>query len=378
MPFRTAHALPRLVDGTYAAGWDRFRPPPDLKGRLDLLAAPFGGAERLEALLSPQQLAKLLTFPGFIYVVSPWAIEVNLADHGYVENTPYSVLDERSGAHLYTAVSVSLTLQRVVSDRRVHVPYPVSGVFIEELPHPVEEDGTVWVTDRRDGAHVEVVVPAGRFGVNPEDQELVTSRPHGSLVQVLYDGSLGPVTGLLLICNQRPPAYRQAQVRRWLAEVETAPLPSDSHELFLYVECLRREAPITVSFVPGSWSQQLGYTQILHHPEAHHYNHPGHAPLALSFARSGWLTFSQLGTQLVIRDLRGKGLRRLRESSDCTYYLQLDNLALGFGQAELLYAEAMLGYRLHGLPRSHFYLGLTFVAREAAYETCQLTLVLEF
>lgn len=251
---------------------NRFKPPDDLAYTFQRMCAPFGGPQELSH-RPTHELEYLLMFPGFVYVSSVWAPQVDLKEHGYLPDSPYVILDSNL-SYLYTERAVD-----------------------------------------------------GFFGLREHDQELLKQAEHGDFVHIRFTSQLGPELGVLWLATKLPPERRRYQIDRWEHEVTAQQRRLNEHELFFHTTCLGPQV-IESFFLPGRWEEQYLPSNIIAHPDAERQEHDPAHPIILYPRTGGWLTFQQDGSLVVMREAKGQGTRRLRTGPACSLFLHLDNRLL--------------------------------------------------
>jgi len=246
---------------------DPFRPPPDLEEAFRRLCAPFGGSSVVQTILPAREQEYLLLFPGFVYVVSSWAPLVDLTEHGYEPGSVYSLYDHR-----------------------------LRFLYAERC------DGT--------------------WGKREHDRELLTRSDHGSYVHICFRTRLGPKLGIFWIATRPEPERWRYMLDLWQYHAERARPKLDRHEIFFETYCLPTR-PLRFYFLPGRFEERLTPEQIRDHPDVQVQEVDPPYPLVAYPETSGWITFYQGDDLVVLSEVRGNGVRRLRTGPGKSLYVHL-------------------------------------------------------
>lgn len=153
--------------------------PDRLKPILDRATETFGGLVEIEKVLTQEQLAYILQFPGFIVIVKPWHPHFDLREYGFQTKTIYRVYD-RNNSFLY-----------------------------------------------------EVYSSSGYYGEDPRDLEYMLKTSNGSYLHIAFDTANGPVCGMLWVCNQLSKNTIKAIVAKWEDTLNRLAPGLVVHEVFL-------------------------------------------------------------------------------------------------------------------------------------------------
>lgn len=250
--------------------------PAALLPQLERLAVPFGGAAALETRLSEQQLETILLFPGFIRVISPWALEFDLRDHGFIAGGLYSIYNSRFEL-VYQALS-----------------------------------------------------PNGLFGPQPQDAEFAVRAPHAGFGYLCFADAAGnQQVGLIWVCNELTSQQRQRRVHAWERLVQDAlalvklpfGLPVGQRLNPTLDPAITAATTIKFWFLKSSdFSGTPTRAQVKAHPNAIVHSQAADRPLTLYLQEDGWLMFeSNLAGTTQVCELSGDRLSCQHPSSESGY-----------------------------------------------------------
>lgn len=249
------------------------------------LSQTFGGTNEVGVLLTAEQIEYILLYSGFISIVRPWSLEIDLSFYDYINGTPCRILNEN----------------------------------LEEL-YSYVPNGSV-------------------FGLNPKDVETVALAKHGALLHISFETTKGIIIGLLWVCNQLSPRQISSQIQAWELQIDSVERRQPEHEIFFDPgDLVESKGQLKVYFLAGVWEQQYTPTEVINNDKTVSSSYDVDKPLVLYPQRSGWYIFAQVkeinGVEvsrdlLLLDALTGIGSRRIRETADFSFFIHLqnDNLA---------------------------------------------------
>lgn len=254
------------------------RVPNQFHSYLDRISEAFGGFDQVLNLLPDRDLEYLLTFPGFIHVVKPWAPLIDLREYGYQIDAPYTLLDE-------------------------HFRFLKRGV-----------------------------APNGFFGSLSAEVDTLVRASHGSFLHIRFESATQPVLGLLWVCNKLSPQQIKNQVSVWESQQIQRRRQLTVNEFFLSTQFLLPDDIVRVSFLPGIYRERFDSDGIINHPNVSVSLHRADTKIVYFYPQqSGWCLFEVLrGSERSILELTetaGTGLERFKLTLAGTYFLELHNRA---------------------------------------------------
>ncbi|EKQ70413.1 hypothetical protein OsccyDRAFT_0700 [Leptolyngbyaceae cyanobacterium JSC-12] len=237
---------------------------------LDQFAAQFGGASEVLSLLPDVDLEKLLTFPGKVFITKPWSAAIDLRELGYVEGTPYSLLDNQ--------------LKLIKTD--------------------YSEDGY--------------------FGGKEEDQQILLNAQHASFLYLQFLDQLV----LLWVCNRLSQTQLKQQINQWQKQASLFNEVLSTYELFLQTNFLLSTDVIQITHVPATWSERYTIQELRNHPNKDVSEHKGSDEIiSIYFQNSGWYLFEVIRgstrSTLILDELQGVGVNKVRSAHTGAYFVAL-------------------------------------------------------
>lgn len=243
-----------------------------------------GGGQELINSIDTVNLEYIATFNGFCVVVPEWNPIIDLRVYGFKENSTYTILD-RKYKKLYTRHSES-----------------------------------------------------GLFGEYEEDRQILKSKENGSLLHILFTGSITSTCGLFIVVNKNPTQKNIEIAKDTLAKTERLLTKSDINELFVDFTVFNKGV-VKLYYLPVS--KPINYTleQIKTNPTREEYILDVGRVNVVYPSRNGWYLFeheykdeveeSKINKKLLKLIVQnGLGEKRLIRGSAGAYFITINNSIL--------------------------------------------------
>jgi hypothetical protein len=284
--------------------------PASLLPYLDTISEPFGGQEIVRTFVDTDTLSFIISYPGFIYVASPWSSIINLVDSGYIPGTQYTV---------YTR------------DKQKLYSYRSSTGFFGEAFH---------------------------------EQTLMTQVSHGDYLLVSFDSETEPVSGLIWVCNKIRPKVVTETINIWKQKTIVLSSALNQHEAFIDTSNLFKTDLVKIHFIPGTWSQHYSKNDIKIHPLTQVSSIFADGVVTLYPRQTGWYTFELLRNDqlftLELNDIKGPATNRIRKSKNNSYYVELNNTGISSKNANKFLLPSLAKSRTRTLDAEFIHLEATF------------------
>lgn len=242
-----------------------------LKEQINAVSVLFGGYYAIESIIPDNELLYLATFPGDIFVTSPWYFynhpgHIDLISSGYIPDRPYKVFNKYH-QHLYTAKANA------------------------------------------------------SFGENTDDINIIHNSYHGEYFHLeFYDNTLGRKrVFLLLVCKELPRQTTESFLdayRRLRASKDSRTRPE------LYLNVLTVNLPITAYSLEARWDVNITPQAIINDPTSERTD-LGSGSYAFMLLRPGYwyAIFDSNDNPLYINNLQGNDGRFLPLPSGTFHFL---------------------------------------------------------